>query len=379
MKQIYKHINEEDFCKYLNNQMTSAERNLFERELQKYPFETEALEGFLNINPIRFQKDLNKLKNKIHQKKHNNNYRYWAAAASILLIVASGLIWVQLNMKSPMPQITEYKIRQNQKEKSTIPSFQKELVPENEILQPQQLEKNIPTEQKKDENINKVIPQHKGVKGVLKSAPLNVSKTTVGEKKMIAQNVIEHDINLKEIEVEPTRKAVAARNISQPKDLDVLFKVEGVQNENNIKPSTSEIVSFNTVRANEDFADSHAVAPAGKALPEMAAPKSASKMRTAILADSKAQPEIGMSEFKKYLKNEAILPNNYPKRKEPVKLLLEINASGEITKFQNQNSADSLLFEQAKRIIQDGSKWQPEIKNGVSVESEIEIKIVFRK
>ena len=94
-----KHINEEGFLRYLNDQMNSAERNLFERELQKHPFEAEALEGFLNINTNQFQKDLNELKSKIHRKKRKNYYRYWAAAASFLLIVASGLIWFQLNEK----------------------------------------------------------------------------------------------------------------------------------------------------------------------------------------------------------------------------------------------------------------------------------------
>lgn len=378
MKQINKHINQEDFRRYLDNQMTLAERNLFERELQKHPFEAEALEGFQNIKPIQFQKDLNELKNIIHPEKHKNIYRYWAAAASFLLIVASGLIWFQLSEKSPFPKMTENKTEQKQEEKLVTPNIQKEIISESAILQPQPSVKNIQAKSKVKMEEDEIVYQPKKSKEVLKPEPINVTETTENDKEIIVENVFENDINLKKLEVEPTRKISAARGNSQPKDSNVLIIVEGVQNIRNVQPTTSKIVSYN-VHTAEDFSDSFADVQSVSELPEVAAPKSTAKMGSEILIDSKVQPEIGMPEFKEYLKNEAVLPNDFPKRKEAVKLLLKINTSGEISEFQNQNKTDSLLFEQAKEIIRDGPKWQTEIKNGIPIESEIEIKIIFRK
>ncbi len=379
MNQNNKHISEEDFRRYFDNQMTLSERNLFERELQKHPFEAEALEGFQNINPNQFQKDLNELKNKIYPKKRKNRYTYWAAAASFLLIVTSGLIWFQLNPNSPMPQIAEYKTEQKQKQKFATPDSQQDIISKNEIVQPQQSEEKIQIESKKSEVIYEVVPQAKKSKSVVKSTSKNVTGTTENNRKIIIEDAIETDISLRKLNVEHTKKSAVIRGISQLKDSNVLFGIEDVQNDNNIQPSTSEKVLFKAVQSTKDFSDSFAATTIGEALPEMPSPKSSTKMRVTTVLDSKAQPEIGMQEFKKYLKNEAVLPNDYPKRKEVVKLQLKINTRGEIAEFQKKNNADSLLFEQAKEIIQGGSKWQPEIKNRIPINSEVEIKIIFRK
>ena len=101
--------------------MTPAERNLFERELQKHPFETEALDGFQNINSNQFQKDLKELKVRIQQEKRKNYYKYWAAAASFLLIVATGIILFQLNEKTTIPKLVENKTVHKQGEQLVKP------------------------------------------------------------------------------------------------------------------------------------------------------------------------------------------------------------------------------------------------------------------
>ncbi|MEN8118078.1 MAG: hypothetical protein ABFS16_13930, partial [Bacteroidota bacterium] len=60
------HISEEDFRRYLKNEMTENERNTFEKELQKNPFEAEALEGFEAVPSANIKNNLAELKEKIH-------------------------------------------------------------------------------------------------------------------------------------------------------------------------------------------------------------------------------------------------------------------------------------------------------------------------
>jgi hypothetical protein len=94
--------------------------------------------------------------------------------------------------------------------------------------------------------------------------------------------------------------------------------------------------------------------------------------------DRKAQPEIGMDLYKKYLKEEAILPNNYDKKKQRIKISFTVNESGHTTNFRNVNGADSVIFKKAIEIIENGPMWQAEIKNGKAVSSEMTLKIIFR-
>ena len=370
------HINKEDFRRYLEDQMTPAERNLFERELQKHPFETEALEGFQNINSNQFQKDLKELKVRIQQEKRKNYYRYWAAAASFLLIVATGIILFQLNEKTTIPKLAENKTEQKQEEQLVKPDEQKEIIQESEILQSQLSKEMIQVESKERTEINEVITQPKEPKKILKSESVPPVDKVDENAEIVVLNIAEDEIEISESEVEPTQEIVSARGFSQPVDSNTLLKVDGVAKAGNAIPLafTSE-----AVQTNEEIPDSFAAFQAEKELPKMAATKSATKKHSAILVDSKALPEIGMQEFEKNMENEAILPDNHPNNKEVVKLILKINSKGEITEFQNENRADSLLFERSKEIIINGPKWQPEIKNGIPVDSETEIKIVFRK
>ena len=90
-------------------------------------------------------------------------------------------------------------------------------------------------------------------------------------------------------------------------------------------------------------------------------------------------PKGGMEAFEKYLTQNAILPDNHKKKRVIVKILVNFDEFGNITRFTNQNKANSALFEQAKKIVTEGPLWSPEINNGRPVTTEKELKIVFRK
>jgi len=372
------HISKESFSRYLENQMSDHEQNLFERELQSNPFEAEALEGFQGFDSNQIQKDLNELKTKINPKKRKNQYRYWAAAASFLLIVTSGLIWFQLNEKSPIPEMAEIITVQKQEQKLVATDIQTNSVLENKTIQTPPLEDNINLETESKQKNNEGFQATKS-KGIFSSKPPGLPENKENEEKIATQNSINKDIDIGEIKGGQTQAVVTESFISQPKGSSTNLIDKNVQNISNVRPTISERVSFNAIRTAENFPDSFAEAPIEEALPEITYHKDAKKTSLLIKTDSKVQPEIGMTEFKEYLKNNAILPNNFSKRKKTIRLLLKIDTNGRIFEIQNQNNADSLIFKKAKEIILSGSKWHPEIKNGILVNSQVEIKIVFKK
>ena len=128
MKKRNTHINEDDFRRYLENQMNEAERNRFERELQKHPFEAEALQGYENSS-VDLKNDLKEINNRIAGRKRKNSYRYWAVAATVLLLITAGLIWYQIGNESPTPEIAALK---TEKQEEKIASVEDSVSEKNE-------------------------------------------------------------------------------------------------------------------------------------------------------------------------------------------------------------------------------------------------------
>ncbi|HKI88658.1 MAG TPA: hypothetical protein VKA38_06500, partial [Draconibacterium sp.] len=97
------------------------------------------------------------------------------------------------------------------------------------------------------------------------------------------------------------------------------------------------------------------------------------------IKDIAVQPVDGMDAYKNYLEKNAVLPDNYKRNHKVVKLLIHFDETGEITDIENKNQADFIIFEEAKKVVKNGPVWNPEIKDGNPVESQTELRIVFRK
>ena len=109
MKKGEKHIGLNDFSRYRANEMTADERNAFEKELQKNPFMADALEGMEQLSPEEISQLVNELSARISKPKKSRKIRFIAAAASILILVSIGILWLQINQHNPVPEVTQTK------------------------------------------------------------------------------------------------------------------------------------------------------------------------------------------------------------------------------------------------------------------------------
>ncbi len=425
-----KHISEKDFQRYLADNMTDAERNAFERELQKYPFEAEALEGFQQISPEELSDDLQELKAKLFSEKRKNSYRYWAVAATLLLLVTSGILWIQLKDKNPVPAVTENKIipkpevkaapeeekitTQNQPEKETqvqILSAPKEAnVEEPEIkIKPAQSKKAVSkvAETKTDKtqtvtqpktlnivnnfaqtqnNINKNANSKNGIadmqfqdKYETPNKFMNFGNTENPAKRSSTTN-INDSIHLPEsIFSGKIGNAMAVSNVGgygTEKNFDSTQKgASGISNiefgQSGPTSDTNKVFGTFPIHANQNE-----ITIRGYGKPEIN-----KEVSSALKTESNVHvsPAGGMIEYEKYLEKKAVLPDNYKRNRVVVKLLVTFDKFGSISGITNENKADSLVFEMAKKIIETGPKWSPEIRNRMPVNSEKELRIVFRK
>jgi hypothetical protein len=420
MKKTNRHISEKDFQRYLNNQMTDAERNVFERELQRQPFEAEALEGFEQISTHDLNTDLQEIKKEIIPRKQNKRIQYWAAAATFLLIITSGILLYQLRNETPIPTVTENK--SVSKEDTTIDpkinSFQtnnaeSEMIPitsEKEVPSAQELE--IKPTDKSD--VVEEIPKPKAEKSTLilqeKSKDTIFNNTKLADISGLmtpkAKNIYDRefedfiDSQKNTTEVKFINQSVQNIEINRKRDTEHISQIITNNNIVNVSVVSGEDEkSFDTVRLiNPDFAKMEfnpALYPSDtsvlsgrisdlsnlKQITNVGEPVINKAVSGVLKVEMNANlfPKGGMETFEKYLEDKALLPDSYKKKRAVVKMMIDFNEFGTITGFTNQNKADSALFEQAKKIVTEGPIWSPEIKNGRPVTTEKELKIVFRK
>ena len=427
MKQNKIHSTSEDFRRYLENKMSEPERNQFERQLEKDAFAKEALEGFSQISHLNIRKDLAEIKTKSEPAKKKNTFRFIAAAASILLLVTSGIIWRQINQQNALPEVVENNTQNLEKSRaknSLTPEIshfdsvtnEEELpVKTDETVIKQNLAETIfeneEAPQQKTQSIKKELPllgitdeeilvknsqetaqkedaqksiRIRGVSSINQPAaptsPVIAESQKRTATKIISGKIVEAGSN------QPLPGVSIVENSSQNgtvSDIDGKFRLE-LQDSNSMVFANFVGMEKMEINTNSDSNMVLHMQPSQIGLSEVVSVgygrvKKSNQEPLKIEQNRPAQPINGMEKYENYLTENAQLPPDYPKKKVRIKIKFDINEAGETLNFQNLNQADSILYEQAKQLILNGVMWQAEIKNGKEISSEKIMKITFRK
>jgi len=93
-----------DIERYLNGQMTAAEKHALEKAALEDPFLAEAMEGYAGIPDLPLQPDIQGLKQRLQERNAGNKvipvrkYRiWWSAAAAVLLVAGTATTWYLFN------------------------------------------------------------------------------------------------------------------------------------------------------------------------------------------------------------------------------------------------------------------------------------------
>ncbi|WP_319503545.1 carboxypeptidase-like regulatory domain-containing protein [uncultured Draconibacterium sp.] len=421
--------------------MTDAERNAFEKELQKHPFEAEAMDGFESVSSSDFENDLNELTQKTGSKKQKRRMPYFAAAATILLLITSGIIWMQLDRQNPVEKVSEVKTDTIEEQASEPQekqpaqalhenvaeieiSEEKRDVTEGKLAQKQEsaapkeekvaTTKNIQFEIIDDdieiENLteNEIIP--KPVPDVLpKHATetddqVKVVTTHNRAKLAVAQAAQAENLNRDSLKGNIIRGQILADSDGMPipgvsvvekgtnngtiTDIEGNFQIE-LKNDSN--PVVASFVgmestefhpqkdSDNIITLTDDVVGLSEVVVIGYGTQKKESVTGSTTIVNDEPLNSAAVPVCGISEYKVYLKDKAVLPADIETDKVVVKLRLTIESSGKILEFENLNDADARFFELAKEIVLDGPQWTPAYRNNRKVDSRVTLRVVFKK
>ncbi|WP_346854120.1 carboxypeptidase-like regulatory domain-containing protein [uncultured Draconibacterium sp.] len=420
-----KHIDLENYRRYRNNQMTGAERNTFEKEVQKDPFAAEAMEGFDLLDNQTIAKDLKELNDRILISRKKKTTPYLAAAATILLLISAGIIWIQLENKNPLPHLSETKVEEKIE---TVRPAEEEMLEEIEEKTEAVLDEksgDIQTDKAgSDIEINESDNHEESIAETKQQ--VRIEKAAIPVKKETELVILEMEDQSLEPDEEilfaaPKSKMEAARpdkNLEsvvqgvvvsaddrQPipgvsvtikgTDKGVITDLAGrfnlpVKNDS----SATLIASFVGMETHEFQPDTDSnllieLEPSQLALDEVVVVGYGSKQKKQVTGsvqvvktepqNSEAVPSVGYDEYYKYLNENAILPSEYPEQKLVVKVKLELDANGNIIRILNANKTNEEYFTKAKTLIENNSGWQPKYFNDRQVKSSVKLRIVFRK
>jgi protein TonB len=332
----------EETLRYLNDAMTNEERYSFEREMERDPFMQEAFEGLSGIKVSDMEKDIRSL-DIMTGKKRKSFFivKVLAYAAGFALLFSIGY-WAFQNVD----------FSKHQTAKSTNES-------ENILLrEPYKPAATETLDSTTTVDSSKVILADAGLKQSKKESDLSGNTNgLLSEKNPLSQKnqTTPRDLNKKKLALKGSGEQTFSQKAQEPAKTTEVSEVP-VSESSAQTPASTDVQQ----RSTEDIAEvENALKRPG--------------------VNAEPQPLGGNNLYKEYLEKNAKYPGGIQNaKKEFVKVKFKISKIGQPFNIVVEKSPDQEFSREAIRLILDGPKWSPEIKDGLPVEGEVSIRINFK-
>ena len=319
----------EEIIRYLDDKMTPAERNAFERKLQSDPFLAEAMEGYSEIEHEDINDDIIRLRERLPSKTRQRSTLLYRVAAAVVILIGISSVLLIRNLRQPdmrMAEGSDIMEDMASDKRMPDPTMSQPVVTEN---------LRIGKQEKKE------IPAEKSVT-LLKGG----TQDSVPETELAIPEIV------MEYEIIPQKDTYAIAKA-------VPEKAREVEDESRIAGLAA---GKETLRKSVNRNEVVAMMVAGKVI------------------DRAAQPLTGEEEYNKYLAEKQVFPVEY-QGSVTVDVLVEliIDEDGSVSKIEIVISPDKTFSDEAIRLIQDGPGWLPAIKDGEAVKDTVRLKILFKQ
>jgi hypothetical protein len=396
-----------EFLKYKGNNLSGNEKNSFERELQKDPFAAEAEEGFSSVDPSLLGKDMQNLEKRLLSRTGNYKRFVWyriAASVAVLMVITTVFFFVQKEKSIKMASEGEKKeiifdIQKPEvlKERITSPTIAENKEIKREEKSPVLEERsnnaagagkvktediilNDTVESKADELILAVAEQEKAEAVTLDvKLPAAAKSAVKGEEiRLVRGKVISSEDNLPipgaTIMIRGTSLATATdTNGNFTLTIPEKTKPELIANYIGMKRKEFNATADSVVNVTMDpdltSLDEVVIVGYGVSAEEEKAYDNPSY--------TAAEPVTGKAAFNKYIDQNIIRPDG-GKQKEVVVLSFTVKLNGIPSNIKVVRSPGKHFSDEAIRLIIEGPKWKPASNNGVNIEEEVRVRIVFK-
>jgi hypothetical protein len=366
-------ITDDQIKKYLENQFDDHERHLFEKELQKDEFLSEALEGLKMLKPEELDTDLKLLMSGTDSKNKNVYLRYWVAAASVLIFILTGTVLIISKRHYTPPVMVENKT---------------ELQPETDLVPG--TSHPVAGIRKEEKIGEKKLPELKETTATngKKSMNLREGPETMPGKQAKAGN--ENTDLLQFAEEKETGDSLAdkVQVVEEPRLVTgvVAGKTE-TGTEVPAAPSIPMLAEKMKIRGKNIYLNA-----TGKAEPaEAVADRSRGIKKKSESKDSLLLPEITyvfptnaekfsmpVNGFSEYFRSLGLDSLKAEYKNMPVEIEIRITKKGKIGGIRFLNILESSGIRTVKNKILEGPSWTPAVSEGKPVESVIKFRIKTR-
>ncbi|MBE0677042.1 MAG: energy transducer TonB, partial [Bacteroidales bacterium] len=98
-----------------------------------------------------------------------------------------------------------------------------------------------------------------------------------------------------------------------------------------------------------------------------------------VVPDSEASPVGGMEEFREWVARNIRYPEGVdPVERQVIVVTFRVRTDSTIYDMKAERTSGDLFTREAYRLIREGPKWTPAIRNGKVVEEEARVSVVFK-
>jgi hypothetical protein len=391
----------DEYFRYLDNQMSNTERYRFERSLERDPFEAEALEGISGFKLKDIDRDLNSM-DVLRGKRTiswNTVRKYLYVAAGIAVVVGLGF----LVTKIPFEKL----------------AFQRTPKPSSETVEP--IAQEIASDTTDYTDSTEVILTE--ATSISEEEALLLEKKRLEEKtrkeQLLAQQQKDKKTKIETIEFESDMAETPAMIVADKQETKPQPKIEpgkllyrgrvvSSQEKTPVAGATIQLkgskqgissnadgyfeiqvaedayplfsVQFVGMNPKDVILDKNqsttiAIEPSMMALQEV----TVSTKSGSTGPSAEPQPHGGMTLYRQYLEKN----QRYPKEienpgKETIRVKFKVSLSGEPFDIEVLKSPSDAFSFEASRLILEGPRWSPAVKDGKPTVGEVNLRITFK-
>ena len=385
----YGNMDPEDFLRYTGDGLSDEERHALEREMQKDPFEEEAIEGLSSLGAEQARDDMSRLQSRLRKRVSGTTTMLWVrVAASVAVLLTIGTLYFTVftdKIGTLNRRVAETESAEPPREKTVS----------GDIL-------TMPEEEKKEEAAPVLDTERPGRE---KTAGISEQEEIIDEpvSSAISMREEEQGKNREEDQLETAAAPVMEEEVIIAEELtgavDTLayqaMKAEAVAD---IEGAGTEVGTELSITGDE-ITDA---VPETEALNErlsMAQPmamdetrvgettqRSAAKSRTdataakKMIADGSAKPVGGEELFNEYIAENIQFPEEDTILKKGIVVLsFTVGYRGRPQDIEVEESPGDAFSREAIRLLEEGADWIPATKNGIPSEERTRLSIEFIK
>jgi TonB family protein len=412
--------------RYLAGQMSDKERHDFERKALDDPFLQDALEGAESMPAADFTADVHQLDKRITTKK--SGIAFWQIAAVIALLMVSGIsIWLIRDTTEPAELVHKDTTDTEESDPAPAPEdsiavFEEKQVAENRSAKPAEEPKPVAAAevvQPKEQVIVTTFDAVSSAEGV-RAEPLEMSDVVANDLEESETRAWQETAAESKAEgAAPVRQKTMAYTDAAKKETSVRRSaststrtVTGLVMDDfgEPLPGVNVVIKGTTTGATTDldgqFAlevnDEQSLVFSSVGMQSQEATVGArSTMEVYLSTDNKAlqevvvvgygttgndpdgykeaYPTMGFTEFKQYMEEEMVYPEQAISQgiEGRVVLQLTISPTGNVSNIEVKRSLGFGCDEEAVRLIKEGPRWSPATRDGVNVESKVRVRVKF--